>query len=75
MAHQGIAHLYKPNYDEKKAHNSTNLTMNQSRNFDRNKITKMRLGHNATDIVFAQKKLSLKVDRDSANKSSGVRGI
>lgn len=35
----------------------------------------MRLGHNATDMVFAQKKLSLKVDREQVNKTSGARGI
>ena len=35
----------------------------------------MRQGHNATDLVMAQKKLSLKVDREQANKTSGVRGI
>ena len=75
MAANGIAHLYKPNNEEKKSYNTTNLTMNQSRNMERKKITQMRLGHNASDVVFAQKKLSLKVDRDNANKTSGVRGI
>ena len=35
----------------------------------------MRMGHNATDMVFAQKKLSLKVDRDQANKTQGGSGI
>ena len=49
--------------------------MNQSRNIERKKITQMRLGHNATDMVFAQKKLSLKVDREHVNKTSGARGI
>lgn len=49
--------------------------MNQSRNLDRKKITQMRLGTNATDMVFAQKKLSLKVDREQANKTSAARGI
>ena len=42
---------------------------------ERKKITQMRLGHNASDLVFAQKKLSLKVDREQANKTSGARGI
>ena len=50
--------------------------MNQSRNQERKKVGgTMRLGHNASDFVFAQKKLSMKVDREQANRSSGVRGI
>ena len=63
------------NNDDKKSYNNSNLTMNQSRNIERKKITQMRLGHNATDMVFAQKKLSLKVDREHVNKTSGARGI
>ena len=35
----------------------------------------MRLGQNATEMVFAAKKLSLKVEREQANKTSGSRGI
>jgi len=63
MAPQGIAHLYKAN-EEKKSYSSNNMTVNHSRNVERKKIGQMRIGHNATDMVFAQKKLSIKVDRD-----------
>ena len=42
---------------------------------ERKKVGQLRLGHNATDIVFNQKKLSLKVNREQANKTSGTRGI
>ena len=51
------------------------MTVNHSRNIERKKIGQMRMGHNATDMVFAQKKLSLKVDRDQANKTQGGSGI
>ena len=35
----------------------------------------MRMGNNATDMVFNQKKLSLKVDREKANNTGNPRGI
>lgn len=38
-------------------------------------MNQLRLGHNATDIVFDRKKLSLKADREQANKTGGARGI
>jgi len=52
LAQQGINHLYKPG-EEQKTFNATNLTVNHSRNVDRKKLGSMRLGQNATDIVFA----------------------
>lgn len=73
MAPQGMAANYKPT--EEKKYNSTNLALNQSRNVEKRKVNQLRLGNNATDMVFAQKKLSIKVDREQANKTGGARGI